>query len=67
MPKNEQVEDVAVNIPKFLKMDNVRVKSLVGVANEVTKFNRIKKDEWLPKKKDKRFSSKRKRYEDYNP
>jgi len=52
---NLQIEDVSETSPKFLRIDNVEIKALPDLAKEVTEFNHIRKDEWLPKKKDKRF------------
>lgn len=60
MSSNQQETDVAIGNPKFLKIDNVEIKTLPDLAKEVTDFNRIDRSEWLPRKKDKRFK-KRKR------
>jgi len=65
MPSNQQEDTVAIGNPKFLKIDNVEIKNLPDLAKEVTEFNKINKEEWVPGKRDRRF--KRKRYEDYNP
>jgi len=58
-PKNELVEDVPDDSPKFLKINNVEIKKLPDLAKEVSRFVKIKKHEWLPVKKDRRFKSKR--------
>src|SRR5579863_1505805 len=65
--KNELPEEVQEDSPKFLKIPNVEIKKLPDLAKAVTQFNKIKRGEWLPRKKDKRFTNKRKRYENHNP
>jgi hypothetical protein len=62
-PKNELIEDIPDASPKFLKIHNVEIKKLPDLAKAVTQFNKIDRGEWLPKKKDKRFTNKRKRLE----
>ncbi|MGH7974964.1 MAG: hypothetical protein ACREBR_05535 [bacterium] len=66
MPKNELAEEVLETSPKFLKIPNVEIKKLPDLAKAVTRFTKIRRSEWLPKKKDKRFTNKRKRYENDN-
>lgn len=63
LPKNELLEDVASDSPKFLKIPNVEIKKLPDLAKIVSKFNKVKRGEWLPQKQDKRFTNKRKAYE----
>ena len=63
LPKNELSEDVQDDSPKFLKIPNVEIKKLPDLAKLVTLFNKVDRGEWLPRKKDKRFKSKRKRLE----
>jgi hypothetical protein len=53
--KNELLDDVAETSPRFLKIDNEEIKLLPDLTKEVTKFNHIKRHEWLPVKVDKRF------------
>lgn len=62
-PRNELVEDVPNDSPKFLKIPNVEIKKLPDLAKIVTQFNKVDRGEWLPKREDKRFKSKRKRIE----
>ena len=56
-PKNEMVEDVPDDAPKFLKINNVEIKKLPDLAKAVSRFVKINKHEWLPRKKDRRFKS----------
>jgi len=60
------VDDVLDANPKFLKIPNVEIKKLPDLAKLISRFNKIKKSEWVPKTKDKRFTSKRKTYEYHN-
>ena len=53
--KNQLVEDVSETSPKFLRIDNVEIKTLPDLAKEVTEFSKINRQEWLPVKKDRRF------------
>jgi hypothetical protein len=55
---NNRVEDIKPVHPKFLKIENGKIKDLPSVDKEIAEFNAIRKDEWLPKKKDKRFRKK---------
>lgn len=57
---NQDLDNVSANSPKFLRIDNVEIKGLPDLAKEVTEFNKIRKEEWLPVKVDRRFK-KRKR------
>ena len=59
MPKNELAEDVPDASPKFLKINNVEIKKLPDLAKAVSKFSKIDRTEWLPKKRDRRFTNKR--------
>lgn len=63
MPRNELTEDVQDEAPKFLKIPNVAIRQLPDLAKLVTEFNKVNRKEWLPKKRDRRFKSKRKRLE----
>lgn len=63
LPQNQSEEEVATDSPKFLKINNVEIKKLPDLAKAVSKFNKVDRAEWLPKKRDKRFTNKRKRYE----
>ena len=63
-PKNELIEEVPDDSPKFLKIPNVAISKLPDLAKFVTRFNKVNKKEWLPKKRDKRFTNKRKFYEE---
>ena len=49
--RNEEIKPVH---PKFLKIENGKIKDLIGVDKEIAEFNRIRKVEFLPKKRDKR-------------
>ena len=66
-PKNDNEVDVSAMSPKFMKIGNAETKALPDMTFEVSAFNRVRKEEWLPVKKDNRFTSKRKkRFDDYN-
>jgi hypothetical protein len=56
--QNQNLDDVSENSPKFLRIDNVEIKTLPDLAKEVTEFSKIDRREWLPVKKDKRFKRK---------
>jgi hypothetical protein len=58
MYTNNRQEDIKPVHPKFLKIENGKIKTLLSVDKEIAEFNHIRKDEWLPKKKDKRFRKK---------
>ena len=58
-PKNELIEEVPDDSPKFMKINNVEIKKLPDLAKEVSRLAKINKHEWLPHKKDRRFKSKR--------
>jgi hypothetical protein len=58
MRVNRRKEDIKPVHPKFLKIENGKIKDLPGVAEEITRFVRIDRKEWLPKRKDKRFKGK---------
>jgi hypothetical protein len=66
LAKNELVEEVATDSPKFLKINNVEIKQFPDLAKAVSKFNTIDRAEWLPKKRDRRFTNKRKSLENDN-
>ena len=53
--KNLRIEDVSKMSPKFLRIDNVEIKTLPDLAKEVTEFSKIDRNEWLPVKRDRRF------------
>ena len=52
---NQNLEDVSETSPKFLRIDNVEIKTLPDLAKEVSEFSKINRHEWLPVKKDRRF------------
>jgi hypothetical protein len=54
MRVNQRDEDIKPVHPKFLKIENGKIKELPGVAVEISKFVHIRKAEWLPRKRDKR-------------
>jgi hypothetical protein len=58
-PKNELIEEVPDDSPKFLKINNVEIKKLPDLAKEVSRFVKIDRHEWTKHKKDRRFKSKR--------
>jgi hypothetical protein len=58
-PKNELVEEVPDDSPKFMKINNVEIKKLPDLAKEVSRLAKIDKHEWIRSKKDRRFKSKR--------
>ena len=58
MYTNNRQEDIKPVHPKFLKIENGKIKTLFSVDKEIAKFCKIDRTEWLPKKKDKRFRKK---------
>ena len=59
MGENLQEDSLRIIHPKFLNITPVEVKKLPNQDLAIKEYNRIDKDEWLPKKKDKRFKRKR--------
>jgi hypothetical protein len=59
MRTNQREEDIKPVHPKFLKIENGKIKELPSVDKEIARFCKIDRTEWLPKKKDKRFRAKR--------
>jgi len=55
MYTNGRQEDIKPVHPKFLKIENGKIKEISSVDKEIAKFVKIKRSEWLPRKKDKRF------------
>ena len=53
--QNQHLDDISEGSPKFLRIDNVEIKTLPDLAKEVTEFSKINRHEWLPVKKDRRF------------
>lgn len=58
MYTNGRKEDIKPVHPKFLKIENGKIKDLPSVDKEIAAFNKIDRTEWLPRKKDKRFKTK---------
>ena len=58
MGENLQEEGMRIIHPNFLAIDNAEIKTLPNQDKDIKSFNEIRKDEWLPKKKDKRFRKK---------
>jgi hypothetical protein len=58
MGENLQEEDIRIIHPNFLSINNGEDKQIPSVDKEISKFTHIRKSEWLPKKKDKRFRKK---------
>jgi hypothetical protein len=58
-PKNELVEEVPEDSPKFMKINNLEIKKLPDLAKAVSRLARVDKHEWLKKTRDRRFKSKR--------
>jgi len=54
MYTNNRVEDIKPVHPKFLKIENGKIKNLLSVDKEIAEFNRVRKEEWIPKKRDRR-------------
>lgn len=59
MKTNGRIDGIKPVHPKFLHIDNVEIKDLPDLSSEVSRFGKIKKSEWLPKKRDRRFKKKR--------
>jgi len=57
MPANTLEDEVSGSLPSYLVIKNDAIKDILslGVDAAILEFNRIRKDEWLTKKKDKRF------------
>jgi hypothetical protein len=59
MYTNGRQDDIKSVHPNFLKIENGKIKGLPSVDKEIAKFVRVDKKEWLPKRKDRRFTKKR--------
>jgi hypothetical protein len=60
---NQLEETISIDCPKFLNIDDVALKKLRHTESLINSFNKIRKDEWLKTKIDRRFRSKRKAQE----
>ena len=60
-PTNNNEVDVSITNPKFMRIGNAETKALPDMTFEVNAFHRVRKEEWLPKTKDGRFTSTRKK------
>jgi hypothetical protein len=58
MGENLQEDNVRIIHPKFLQIQNGEDKKILSVDKEIAEFNKVRRSEWLPKKKDKRFKTK---------
>jgi len=52
---NQLVDDISDSVPDFLRIGKREMKLLPDLTKDVTSFNKIRKSEWLPVKKDRRF------------
>jgi hypothetical protein len=55
MRTNQRETDIKPVHPQFLKINNGEDKKILSVDKEISRFTHIRKSEWLPRKKDKRF------------
>lgn len=60
MYKNNRQDEIKPVHPKFLKIDNEEVKELPNQDKDIKEFVKIKKSEWVKKKRDKRLKRKKK-------
>jgi len=58
MGPNPYIDEASEEHPNFLKIDNVEIKDLPDVSVAITEFGKIRKSEWLSRKRDKRFRKK---------
>jgi hypothetical protein len=56
---NELIDDVSDSAPDFLKIGEKEMRSLPDVTKDILNFSKVRKSEWLPVKKDRRFKARK--------